>query len=91
MLASYVPFAQSLCRIRSCCSSMDCSLPGSSVHETSLVAQMVKNFCVQFRRPGFNHWVRKIPPEKGMATHSSTHAWRIPWTEEPGRVAKKWI
>ena len=24
------------------------------------------------------------PLEKGMATHSSTVAWRIPWTEEPG-------
>ena len=24
------------------------------------------------------------PLEKGMATHSSNHAWRIPWTEEPG-------
>ena len=24
--------------------------------------------------------------EKGMATHSSTFAWRIPWTEEPGRL-----
>ena len=23
---------------------------------------------------------------KGMATHSSTLAWRIPWTEEPGRL-----
>ena len=23
------------------------------------------------------------PPEKGMATHSSILAWRIPWTEEP--------
>ena len=22
--------------------------------------------------------------EKGMANHSSTLAWRIPWTEEPG-------
>ena len=32
-------------------------------------------------------WVRSLswedPPEKGMATHSSTFAWRIPWTEEP--------
>ena len=27
---------------------------------------------------------RKIPLEKGMATHSSILAWRIPWTEEPG-------
>ena len=24
------------------------------------------------------------PPEKGMATHPSILAWRIPWTEEPG-------
>ena len=24
------------------------------------------------------------PLEEGMATHSSIHAWRIPWTEEPG-------
>ena len=26
------------------------------------------------------------PLEKGMATHSSNLAWRIPWTEEPGRL-----
>ena len=26
------------------------------------------------------------PLEKGMATHSSILAWRIPWTEEPGRL-----
>ena len=25
------------------------------------------------------------PLEKGMATHSNILAWRIPWTEEPGR------
>ena len=24
--------------------------------------------------------------EKGMTTHSSVLAWRIPWTEEPGRI-----
>ena len=24
--------------------------------------------------------------EEGMATHSSPLAWRIPWTEEPGRL-----
>ena len=32
-------------------------------------------------------WVRTLaredPLEEGMATHSSTLAWRIPWTEEP--------
>ena len=26
------------------------------------------------------------PLEKGMATHSNILAWRIPWTEEPGRL-----
>ena len=35
-------------------------------------------------------WVRSLggegPVEKGMATHSSTLAWRIPWTGEPGRL-----
>ena len=31
-------------------------------------------------------WVGKIPYEKGMATHSSTLAWVIPWTEELGRL-----
>ena len=32
----------------------------------------------------FYPWVRKIPMEKGMATHSSILGWRISWTEEPG-------
>ena len=44
-------------------------------------------------------WIRSLcredPLEKEMATHSSTLAWKIPWTEEPGRlqsigVAKSW-
>ena len=29
---------------------------------------------------------REDPLEKGMATHSSILAWRIPWTEEPGEL-----
>ena len=29
---------------------------------------------------------REDPLEKGMATHSRTLAWRIPWTEEPCRL-----
>ena len=45
-----------------------------------LVAQMVKNL------PGaWETWVHCLgqedPLEKGMATHSSILAWRIPWTE----------
>ena len=35
-------------------------------------------------------WVRSLdwedPLEKEMAIHSSTIAWKIPWTEEPGRL-----
>ena len=35
-------------------------------------------------------WVQSLgwkdPLEKRMATHSSILAWRIPWTEEPGRL-----
>ena len=29
---------------------------------------------------------REDPLEEDMATHSSTLAWRVPWTEEPGRL-----
>ena len=29
---------------------------------------------------------QKDPLEKEMATHSSTLAWKIPWTEDPGRL-----
>ena len=34
----------------------------------------------------FDPWVGKIPLEKGMATHSSILAWRIPWTGEPDEL-----
>ena len=51
----------------------------------SQVAQRVKNLsAVQ------ETWVpflgREDPLEKGMATHSSILAWRIPWTEKPGEL-----
>ena len=29
---------------------------------------------------------REDPVEKEMATHSNTIAWKVPWTEEPGRL-----
>ena len=51
----------------------------------SLVAQMVK--CLPAMR---ETWVRSLgqedPLDKDMATHSSTLAWKIPWTEEPDRL-----
>ena len=39
--------------------------------------------CLQFGRPGFYSLSQEDPLEKGMATHSSILARRIPWTEEP--------
>ena len=35
--------------------------------------------------PNFYYGVKALV-EKAMATHSSTLAWKIPWTEEPGRL-----
>ena len=49
----------------------------------SLMAQMVKNLpAVQETLVRSLGW--EDPLEKGMTTHSSILAWRIPWTEEPG-------
>ena len=46
------------------------------------LAQMVKNLLASVGDPGSIPGRRSL--EKGMATHSSTLAWRIPWTEDPG-------
>ena len=49
------------------------------------VTQMVKNMPAvqetQVQSPGWEN-----PLEKGVATHSSTLVWRIPWMEEPGEL-----
>jgi len=55
------------------------------IFEIFLVAQMVKNL------PAMQvTWVQSLsqenPLEKGVATHSSILAWKIPWTEEPGSL-----
>ena len=51
----------------------------------SFVAQLVK-----YLPATQETWVRSLgwedSLEKGMATHCSFLAWRIPWTEEPGRL-----
>ena len=52
---------------------------------TSLVAQTVKRLPTMWET-----WVQSPDGEdlleEEMATHSSTLAWKIPWTEEPGRL-----
>ena len=49
------------------------------------MAQQVKNLPVMQEI-----WVQSLdqedPLEEGMATHSGILTWRIPWTEEPGRL-----
>ena len=45
---------------------------------------MVKNPAVQETR--VQSLGQEDPLEKGLATHSSMLVWRIPWTEEPGRM-----
>ena len=56
-----------------------------TVKLTSLVAQTVKRLSTmpetRVRSLGWED-----PLEKEMAPHSSTIAWKIPWTEEPGRL-----
>ena len=51
----------------------------------SLVAQRVKRLSTMEET-----WVQSLgredPLEKEMATHSSTLAWKIPWTEKSGRL-----
>ena len=47
--------------------------------------------CKRHRRHRFDPWGREDPLEKGMATHFSTLAQRIPWTEEPGGLQPKGV
>ena len=51
---------------------------------TSLVAQTVKNLPAMPEETQVSSLGWEDPLEKGIATHSSILAWRIPWTEEPG-------
>ena len=52
------------------------SFPGGSDSKESA--------CMQ--EPWVQSWDQEDPLEKEMETHSSIRAWRIPWTEEPGRL-----
>ena len=61
------------------------NLNGFKIHH---VTQMVKNLPTRWEI-----WVQSLgqqdPLENRMATHPSILAWRIPWTEEPGRLQSK--
>ena len=51
----------------------------------SLGAQTVKRLPIM-RKTWVQSLGREDPLEKEMATHSSILAWKIPWTEDPGRL-----
>ena len=51
----------------------------------SLVAQMVTRLPVMWKT-SVQILGQEDPLEKEVATHSSNLAWKIPWTEEPGRL-----
>ena len=55
--------------------------------KASLVAQSVKSLPAMLETC-FQSLGGEDPLEKEMPTHCSILAWRIPWTEEPGGVAK---
>ena len=55
----------------------------SSTPSASVVAETVKN-PPAVRETRVQSLGGEDPLEKGMVTHSSVLAWRIPWTEEPG-------
>jgi len=54
----------------------------------SLVAQMVKESSCKAGDTGSKPGLGRSPGV-GMATYSSILAWRIPWTEEPGRLQSR--
>ena len=49
------------------------------------MAQMVKRLPTMWETQ-VQALSQEDPLEKEMATHSGTWAWKIPWTEEPGRL-----
>ena len=52
--------------------------------ETGDLGIRKKEICLPMQEKRVESLGREDPLEKGMATHSSVLAWRIPWTEEPG-------
>ena len=54
--------------------------------EASWVVLVVKNLPANAGDVGVQSLGQEDPLEEGMATYSNILAWRIPWTEDPGRL-----
>ena len=68
------------------CNPMDCNLPDSSLHGISQ-SRILEWVAISFSRGSFplRDWTAvSNPPERAMAPHSSTLAWKIPLMEKSG-------
>ena len=81
---------------------MECSMPGFPVHDQFLELAQTQVHKVgdaiqpshpllfpsppAFYKIIYNSFLHNSMLEKAMASYSSTLAWKIPWTEEPGRL-----
>ena len=82
---------KSLSRVPTLSDLMDCSPPGSSVHGI-FQARVLEWVAIAFSTMIYIRecsayvflWELVMAREKAVAAHSSTLAWQIPWTEEPG-------
>ena len=76
-------YTEKLTKLKETLTSVYQFIKGYNKGGASLVAQMVKNLPAKQET-----LVQSLGPDdplkKGMATHSSILAWKIPWTEEPG-------
>ena len=75
-------------------SNSTCLMPCTSSYFSSVICLMYKGFPVAWmvknlpavQETQVQPLSQEEPLEKGMAIHTSILAWRIPWTEEPGRL-----
>ena len=66
--------------------------PQNATQKLSELLELINRFCkvaeykINKKKNLFNFFTLTFKWEKAMAPHSSTLAWKIPWTEEPGRL-----
>ena len=56
------------------------------IFQASWVVLVVKNLPANAGDVGVQSLGQEDPLEEGMATYSNILGWRIPWTEDPGRL-----
>jgi len=69
------------------------TLPALQADQPACIAG--RSTCLHCRQINLQTQVQSLgqedPMEKGMATHTSILAWRIPWTKEPGGLSQNWM